>query len=138
MTRAVATGLGFCLAVGLTAGLLRAQTPAPATPDVTGRWSGKVTSIAGGQAKEEGVYAVLEQKGTAIGGTVGPRADRQQAINAGTIETAKGVTTVKFDSGRAGHVLRFELTLAAGKLTGTVKDEFYPDNKITVDLQREK
>ena len=137
MKRAIATGLGLCLAVGLTAGLLKAQTPA-AVPDVSGRWTGKFTAIVEGQTKEEGGYAILEQKGTAISGSVGPRADRQQPINTGTIETVKGVTTVKFDSGRPGHLLRFELTLAAGKLAGTIKDEFYPANKITAELQREK
>ena len=137
MTRAFATGLGFCLAIGLTVGLLKAQTPA-AAPDVSGRWIGKFSATTDGQTKEEGGYAILEQKGTAISGSVGPRADRQQAINSGTIETVKGVTTVKFDSGRAGHILSFELTLTGGKLTGTIKDEFYPANKITAELQRDK
>ena len=52
--------------------------------------------------------------------------------------TSKDGTAVTFDTGRPGHVIAFALKLVDGKLTGTAKDEFYPDNKISVDLQRAK
>ena len=41
-----------------------------------------------------------------------------------------------FDTGRPGHVITFDLKLVDGRLKGTARDETYPDNKITVDVQR--
>jgi hypothetical protein len=33
-------------------------------------------------------------------------------------------------------VITFELKLVEGRLTGTVRDQFYPDNKMTAELKR--
>jgi len=107
------------------------------TPDLTGTWTGKF-SVTSQDEKVEAAYVILKQTGTELSGSVGPSAERQQAINKGTVVTNKDGTAVTFDTGRPGHVIAFELKLADGKLKGTAKDEFYPDNKITVDLQRAK
>jgi len=106
-------------------------------PDLTGTWTGKFSVVSQGE-KQEGAYVILKQTGSELSGSVGPSAERQQAINKGTVVTSKDGTTVTFDTGRPGHVIAFELKLADGTLKGTAKDEFYPDNKITVDLQRAK
>ena len=106
-------------------------------PDLTGTWTGKFSVVSQGE-KEEGAYAILKQTGAELSGSVGPSADRQQAINKGAVVTNKDGTAVTFDTGRPGHVIAFELKLVDGRLKGTAKDEFYPDNKITVDLQRAK
>jgi hypothetical protein len=106
-------------------------------PDLTGTWTGKF-SVVSQSEKEEGAYVILKQTGAELSGSVGPSAERQQAINKGAVVTSKDGTAVTFDTGRPGHVIAFELKLADGKLKGIARDEFYPDNKITVDLQRAK
>jgi hypothetical protein len=106
-------------------------------PDLTGTWTGKF-SVVSQTEKEEGAHVILKQTGTELSGSVGPSAERQQAINKGAVVAGKDGTAVTFDTGRPGHVISFELKLVDGKLKGTAKDEFYPDNKITVDLQRAK
>jgi len=106
-------------------------------PDLTGTWTGKFSVVSQGE-KEEGAYVILKQTGMELSGSVGPSAERQQAINKGAVVTSKDGTAVTFDTGRPGHVISFELKLVDGKLKGMAKDEFYPDNKITVDLQRAK
>ena len=106
-------------------------------PDLTGTWTGKF-SVVSQTEKEEGAYVMLKQTGSELSGSVGPSAERQQAINKGAVVASKDGTAVTFDTGRSGHVISFELKLVDGKLKGTAKDEFYPDNKITVDLQRAK
>lgn len=106
-------------------------------PDLSGTWTGKF-QVAGQADKEESAYLILKQTGAELSGSIGPNAERQQAINKGAVATGKDGTAVTFDSGRPGHVLTFDLKLVDGKLKGTVKDEFYPDNKVTVDLQRSK
>ena len=105
------------------------------TPDLTGTWTGKFRVVSQ-EEKQESAYVILQQTGTSLSGSVGPTAERQQAINKGAVVTTKEGTTVTFDTGRPGHVIAFDLKLKDGTLTGTAKDEFYPDNKITVDLQR--
>jgi hypothetical protein len=106
-------------------------------PDLTGTWTGKFSVVSQGE-KQEGAYVILKQTGSELSGSVGPSAERQQAINKGAVVTSKDGTTVTFDTGRPGHVIAFDLKLADGTLKGTARDEFYPDNKITVDLQRAK
>ena len=106
-------------------------------PDLTGTWTGKFSVVSQGE-KQEGAYVILKQTGSELTGSVGPSAERQQPINKGAVVTSKDGTTVTFDTGRPGHVIAFELRLADGTLKGAAKDEFYPDNKITVDLQRAK
>jgi len=105
------------------------------TPDLTGTWTGKFRVVSQ-EEKQESAYVILAQTGAALSGSVGPTAERQQAINKGAVVTTKDGTTVTFDTGRPGHVISFDLKLLDGTLKGTAKDEFYPDNKITVDLQR--
>ena len=125
----------------LVAAILLGMSPVLAlqekTPDLSGTWTGKF-SVAGQDEKVESAYVILKQTGTELSGSVGPSAERQQAINKGAVVINKDGTAVTFDTGRPGHVIAFELKLADGRLKGTAKDEFYPDNKITVDLQRAK
>ena len=104
-------------------------------PDLTGTWTGKFSITNSGQ-KEESAYLVLQQTGSELSGSVGPSAERQQAINKGKVTTTPEGIVVMFDSGRPGHVITFDLKLVDGRLKGTARDETYPDNKITVDLQR--
>lgn len=106
-------------------------------PDLTGTWTGKFSVVSQGE-KEEGAYVILKQTGTELSGSIGPSAERQQAINKGAVVTGKDGTAATFDTGRPGHVIAFDLKLVDGRLKGTAKDEFYPDNKIAVDLQRAK
>ena len=126
----VAFGLTLIL---FTAPLLAIQGTAV---DLSGTWTGKfrVTNSEGN--KEESAYVVLKQKGAELSGTAGPTAERQFPINSGKVTTTKGETTVVFDTGREGHVITFELKLVEGRLTGTVRDQFYPDNKMTAELKR--
>lgn len=108
-------------------------------PNLTGTWTGKsFIAKESGPPGEEGLYAVLRQTGTDVTGTVGPSAERQQDISKGKVATTKDGTTLTFDTGRAGHVIHFELKLVDGKLKGPVKDETYPETKLTVELQRAK
>jgi hypothetical protein len=106
-------------------------------PDLTGTWTGKFSVVSQGE-KQESAHVILKQTGSELSGSIGPSAERQQAINKGAVVTSKDGTVVTFDTGRPGHVIAFELKLADGTLKGTARDEFYPDNKITVDLQRAK
>ena len=124
----------------LTATAHAAQTPAPPpAPNLTGTWLGKaIATKDGAPGSEEGLYAVLQQVGADVTGTVGPSADRQQDITKGKVTTTKDGTTVAFDTGRSGHVIHFELKLIDSKLKGAVKDETYPETKITLELQRAK
>ena len=108
------------------------------TPNISGNWAGKAIAVVDGQSKEEGMYAVLKQDGSAVTGTVGPRADRQMEIANGKIATGKEGTLVTFETGRPGHVIRFSLKLANDVLAGPVTDEFYPANKISVEFKRDK
>ena len=126
----VACGLTLIL---FTAPLLAIQSTAV---DLSGTWTGtfRVTNSEGN--KEESAYVVLKQKGAELSGTAGPTAERQFPINSGKVTTTKGETTVVFDTGREGHVITFELKLVEGRLTGTVRDQFYPDNKMTAELKR--
>jgi hypothetical protein len=127
------TALVVAILVGISPALARQEK----APDLTGTWTGKFSVVSQGE-KEEGAYVVLTQTGAELSGSVGPSAERQQVINKGAVVTNKDGTVVTFDTGRPGHVIAFELKLVDGKLKGMAKDEFYPDNKISVDLQRAK
>ena len=123
----------------IAAAVLIASAPAVAqqktTPDLTGTWTGKFGITNAGE-KEESAYLILQQTGSELSGSIGPSAERQQAINKGKVTTTADGTTAVFDTGRPGHVITFELKLVDGRLKGTARDETYPDNKITVDVQR--
>ena len=125
--------------LSLSVAVLIATTPAVAqqktSPDLSGTWTGRFGITNAGE-KEEPAHLILQQTGSELSGSVGPTAERQQAINKGKVTTTPEGTAVTFDSGRPGHVLTFDLKLVAGRLKGTVRDETYPDNKITVDVQR--
>ena len=128
------------IAIGLTvilssAPLLAIQSTAP---DLTGIWVGKFRMTNKEIDKEESAYVVLKQTKADLSGSAGPSAERQFPINSGKVTTTKGETTVVFETGREGHVISFELKLVDGRLTGIARDQFYPDNKITFELQRRK
>ena len=130
--RAIAIGLILILA---SAPLLAIQSSAP---DLTGTWIGKFRSISKEGEKEESAFVVLKQTKADLSGTAGPTAERQFPINTGKVTTTKGETTVVFNTGREGHVISFELKLVDGQLKGIARDQFYPDTKLTVELQRQK
>jgi hypothetical protein len=130
--RSIALGLALILS---SAPLLAFQAPAP---DLTGTWTGKFTMTNKEGTKEEGAHVVLKQTKADLSGTAGPSAERQFPINTGKVTTTKGETTVVFETGREGHVITFELKLVEGRLKGAVRDQFYPDNKMTAELQRQK
>jgi len=130
--RSIALGLVVILS---STPLLAIQGTAP---DLTGTWTGKFTMTNKEGTKEESAHVSLKQTKTDLSGTAGPSAERQFPINAGKVTTTKGETTVVFDTGREGHVITFELKLVDGRLKGAVRDQFYPDNKMTVELQRQK
>ena len=104
-------------------------------PDLTGTWTGKFGITNAGE-KEESAYLILQQTGSDLSGSIGPTAERQQPLNKGKVTTTPEGTAVTFDTGRPGHVITFDLKLVDGRLKGTARDETYPDNKITVEVQR--
>src|SRR5262245_8636398 len=79
-------------------------------PDLTGTWTGKFV-VAGQTDKEGSAYLIRKQTGTELSGSIGPSAERQQAINKGAVATSKDGTAVTFDTGRPGHVISFDLKL---------------------------
>ena len=127
----------YALVVAVLLGISPVFALQEKAPDLTGTWTGKFL-VAGQGDKEESAYLVLKQTGTELSGSIGPNAGRQQPLNKGAVVTGSDGTAVTFDTGRPGHVISFDLKLVDGKLKGAVKDEFYPDNKMTVDLQRAK
>ena len=127
--------------LAIAAAVLIASAPAVAQQkaaiDLTGTWTGKFGITNAGE-KEETAYLILQQTGSDLSGSIGPTAERQQPLNKGKVTTTPEGTVVTFDTGRPGHVITFDLKLIDGRLKGTARDETYPDNKITVDLQRAK
>jgi hypothetical protein len=101
-------------------GILLLCVAALAAPqaDLTGTWTGKfVITAPDGQTRDTGALLVLKQSGGAITGTVGPHENERIEIKKGTIEGDK----VKIVCEQDGRSLKFDLVLAAGRLTGDVE-----------------
>ncbi len=88
---------------------------AVAAGDVSGKWSGSFDMIGpNGEIKTTTAMFVLKQSGTDVTGTVGPDEHEQFAIQTGKIDGGK-VTLV---ADRDGRTIKFDLVLAADRLTG--------------------
>ena len=106
-----------------------------AAEDLTGKWSGTFVITMDGETKDDSAYMVLKQSGTELTGTAGPDADKQWPIQKGKIEGNKVTFEVQAD----GPLLKFELTLAEGRLKGDAKAEHDGHSmKAAVDVQRQK
>jgi hypothetical protein len=111
------------LAVVITSQILAAQSPAPATPGVTGAWTGSVVFKADGETHQDPLHVVLKQDGGALTGTAGPDADRQYRISNGKVTTAKDATAVTFEVIVNGVHMALDLKLVDGQLKGTAMIE---------------
>ena len=105
--------------------------------DLTGVWTGTLDrSDTSGPA-----HLDLKQKEAELTGTAGPDADRQTAISNGKIATVKGETSVTFDAAQSsGAVMKFDLKLVDGRLTGkvTLERDGQVAGQATLDVGREK
>ena len=104
--------------------------------DVTGKWSGSFNATnPDGETKESTAVLVLKQSGTDITGTAGPTEDEQFAIQKGKIEGDKVTLEVDHD----GHTMKFDLVLAADRLTGEAKvSRDGQDLRAKIDVTRAK
>jgi hypothetical protein len=90
-----------------------------APADVTGKWEGTLTGQRpDGTTSEDGAYMVLEQKGTAVTGTVGGNANDQHPITSGSLEGAK--LTLLARNANNDREYKIELTLDGDVMKGTV------------------
>jgi hypothetical protein len=80
--------------------------------DVTGKWSGSFEPEGGDGAGT--ALLVLQQKGTAITGSVGPNEENRYDIEKGTIEGDKVTLDVKNE----GRTMHFALVLSGDHLKG--------------------
>jgi len=105
--------------------------------DLTGVWTGTFTPSTGEQS---GAHIELKQKGAEVTGTAGPRPEQQMAIANGKVTTAKGVTSVSFDTTQPnGLVMKFDLKVVDGRLKGQVTAERDGEKReAVVDVGRAK
>ena len=127
--------LVLAVALVIAASPLSAFQAKPA--DVTGTWTGTLTTSAGqpGPAHME-----LKHKGTELTGTAGPRPEAQLPIANGKVTTVKDVTSVTFDvTQKNGAVMKFDLKVNDGRLKGNVTLELNGQKQEgTIDVGREK
>ena len=106
---------------------------AAAPVDVKGKWSGTVSGQrADGSTAEDTVLLVLDQKDTAVTGTIGGNEGDQHPITTGTIDGNKLTILAKNPAGRE---FRLELTVDGDELKGTVTSG---ERKATVQARRRK
>jgi hypothetical protein len=87
--------------------------------DVTGKWEGKITGQReDGSTSEDTALLILEQKGTAISGTVGGNEEDQHPITSGRIEGNK--ITIAAKNANNGREYQLELTLDGDGMSGTL------------------
>ena len=118
--------------------LLGTIVPAQAQKtDVTGKWSGTFTRTApDGTTQSIPFIFNLTQKGEALTGTVGPNAERQWAIEKGTVTGTKVKFVVQQPD---GPQRTFTLELAKGRLQGDMLAEMNGQSfTAKVDAGREK
>lgn len=100
-----------------------------AAEDLTGKWTGAfVTSMNGGEPKDDVAYMVIKHAGAELTGTAGPSVDQQWPIVSGKVTVAtvagKESTKISFDVQLAnGPLLHFDLELVDGHLKGNAKAE---------------
>jgi preprotein translocase subunit SecD len=118
-----------------------------AAEDLSGQWSGTFIITMDEQPPRDDVaHMVAKHTGAELTGTIGPNTNEQYPIANGKVVTAKedgkDVTRATFEvseGGGSGPVLRFELTLAGGRLKGSAKGE-HEGHKMAaaIDLARVK
>ena len=116
----------------LTAGPTHAQKPS-----LTGKWTGTLTQTApDGRTQSIEFMFVLTQKEKELTGTAGPNADRQWAIEKGTVDGTK----IKFQVQQPDGPLRtFTLALIEDRLQGEMLAVLNDQSFTTkVDLGRAK
>lgn len=89
--------------------------------DATGKWSGSFNVTMDDQTKEASAYMDLKQDGNKITGTVGPSAENQFPIKAGSIDGNKIHLEVIPEHGPA--MVAFELVLDGDRITGNASGE---------------
>ena len=105
--------------------------------DVTGTWTGTLTT-SGGQPGP--AHMELKQKEAELTGTAGPRPEGQLPIANGKVTTVKDVTSVTFEvNQKNGAVMKFDLKVADGRLKGNVTLELNGQKQEgTIDVGRAK
>lgn len=78
--------------------------------EISGKWSGPMEMTRGGETKADSAYLILKQEGTAITGSVGPTAEKQMQITAGTIEGDAINISADMPENRGKVVLKLKLT----------------------------
>ena len=118
--------------------LLMTIAPAPAqSTSVTGKWTGTLTRTApDGRTQSIDFMFDLTQKGKTVTGTAGPNAERQWAIEKGTVDGSKVTFRVQQPN---GPLRTFTLTLVDDRLQGDMLAEMN-DQSFTakVDVGRAK
>ena len=100
------------------AALALAVTVAPAA-DVTGKWQGTISAQRpDGTTSEDSALLILEQKGSAIAGSVGGSETDQHPITKGSVDGSKISLVAK--NTRNEREYQIELTLDGDQMTGTV------------------
>lgn len=86
--------------------------------DIKGKWDGTVTSQAeDGSTRTDTALLILDQKDTAVTGSIGGSETDQIPIATGTIDGDKVTLTATSASGRE---FRLELTVTSDEMKGTV------------------
>lgn len=118
--------------------LVMSAVPAQAqTTSLTGKWDGTMTRTApDGRTQSIDLMLDLTHKGKVLTGTVGPNADRQWAIEKGTVNGAKVTFQVQQPE---GPLRTFTLTFVEGRLTGEMLAEMNGQSfEAKVDAGRQK
>jgi hypothetical protein len=110
-----------------------AGTAAPQTT-VKGRWSGTITATRGdGSTSNDNALLILDQKDTAITGTVGGNDDDQHPITSGKVDGKKIIIDARHaENGREYH---FELTVENDEMKGDITSG---GRKAVLTVKREK
>ena len=90
-----------------------------APADVTGKWEGKISiTRPDGSAGEDTALLILEQKGTALTGSVGGNESDRHPITSGTVDGNKVSITAK-NRNNQGEI-KLELTVDGEDMKGTL------------------
>lgn len=119
--------IGCWLSMGLPGLAAAAEAP------FTGTWSGSFeVHFADGRINNESAWLVLEQNGTSVTGTGGPKADQQRPIRDGVASGNELSFTV--DSTR-GKLLQVTLARVSDRLSGEANGEIGNDKvRVVLDL----
>lgn len=106
----------------------------PAAADVTGKWEGKITAQReDGSSAEDGALLILEQKGTALTGTVGGNENDRHPITSGKIDGSRISLTAKNKNNDREY--QIELTVEGDQMKGTLVSG---QRKGDIELKRRK